>query len=350
MASLLSIGSVFAQIGNILLAILVLLLMITIHEFGHYTAGKLLKFKINEFSVGFGKALFSKTKKNGEVFSIRLIPLGGYCAFEGEDTNNENADSFNAQAPWKRLIVLFSGAFFNFLSAILFSVILLAVVGNGQVKVVSVDGINNSVEKLQVGDVITHANGEKLSFLNGGLSGITADVKIDEDIKLTIIRNGEKMEVIVQKYAVMEDGSEVGKFGITTSYQNLSFGQACLQAVPFSFQMAWECLVILGQLLIGVYGLQDIGGPITTIGAMANASAVSMLNYLLLIPLIAVNLAVFNLLPIPALDGAKMVFILIELIRGKPINRDLENKIHTVGLILLFGFVVLVDLLHLFVY
>lgn len=350
MASLLSIGSVFAQIGNILLAILVLLLMITIHEFGHYTAGKLLKFKINEFSVGFGKALFSKTKKNGEVFSIRLIPLGGYCAFEGEDTNNENADSFNAQAPWKRLIVLFSGAFFNFLSAILFSVILLAVVGNGQVKVVSVDGINNSVEKLQVGDVITHANGEKLSFLNGGLSGITADVKIDEDIKLTIIRNGEKMEVIVQKYAVMEDGKEVGKFGITTSYQNFSFGQACLQAVPFSFQMAWECLVILGQLLIGVYGLQDIGGPITTIGAMANASAVSMLNYLLLIPLIAVNLAVFNLLPIPALDGAKMVFVLIEWIRGKPINRDLENKIHTVGLILLFGFVVLVDLLHLFVY
>lgn len=350
MASLLSIGSVFAQIGNILLAILVLLLMITIHEFGHYTAGKLLKFKINEFSVGFGKALFSKTKKNGEVFSIRLIPLGGYCAFEGEDTNNENADSFNAQAPWKRLIVLFSGAFFNFLSAILFSIILLAVVGNGQVKVVSVDGINNSVEKLQVGDVITHANGEKLSFLNGGLSGITADVKIDEDIKLTIIRNGEKMEVIVQKYAVMEDGKEVGKFGITTSYQNFSFGQACLQAVPFSFQMAWECLVILGQLLIGVYGLQDIGGPITTIGAMANASAVSMLNYLLLIPLIAVNLAVFNLLPIPALDGAKMVFVLIEWIRGKPINRDLENKIHTVGLILLFGFVVLVDLLHLFVY
>lgn len=350
MASLLSIGSVFAQIGNILLAIIVLLLMITIHEFGHYTAGKLLKFKINEFSVGFGKALFSKTKKNGEVFSIRLIPLGGYCAFEGEDTNNENTDSFNAQAPWKRLIVLFSGAFFNFLSAILFSVILLAVVGNGQVKVVSVDGINNSVERLQVGDVITHANGEKLSFLNGGLSGITADVKIDKDIKLTIIRNGEKMEVIVQKYAVMEDGKEVGKFGITTSYQNFSFGQACLQAVPFSFQMAWECLVILGQLLIGVYGLQDIGGPITTIGAMANASAVSMLNYLLLLPLIAVNLAVFNLLPIPALDGAKMVFVLIEWIRGKPINRDLENKIHTVGLILLFGFVVLVDLLHLFVY
>ena len=158
------------------------------------------------------------------------------------------------------------------------------------------------------------------------------------------------MEVVVQKFAVMENGSEVGKFGLTTSYQKISFGQACLQAVPFSFEMAWECLVILGELLIGKYGLQDIGGPITTIGAMANASSISMLNYLLLIPLIAVNLAVFNLLPIPALDGAKMVFVLIEWIRGKPINRDLENKIHTVGLIILFGFVILVDLLHLFVY
>ena len=115
-SSLLSIGSAFLQIGYVLLAIVILLFMITIHELGHYTAGKILKFKINEFSVGFGKTLFSKTKKNGEVFSIRLIPLGGYCAFEGEDTANENSDSFNAQAPWKRLIVLFSGAFFNFLS------------------------------------------------------------------------------------------------------------------------------------------------------------------------------------------------------------------------------------------
>lgn len=349
-SSLLSIGSAFLQIGYVLLAIVILLFMITIHELGHYTAGKILKFKINEFSVGFGKALFSKTKKNGEVFSIRLIPLGGYCAFEGEDTANENSDSFNAQAPWKRLIVLFSGAFFNFLSAIVFSVILLSVVGNGQMQVNSVEGINNSIERLQVGDVITHANGEKLSFLNGGLTGITQNVKIGEDITLNIIRNGEKMEVVVQKFAVMENGSEVGKFGLTTSYQKNSFGQACLQAVPFSFEMAWECLVILGELLIGKYGLQDIGGPITTIGAMANASSISMLNYLLLIPLIAVNLAVFNLLPIPALDGAKMVFVLIEWIRGKPINRDLENKIHTVGLIVLFGFVILVDLLHLFVY
>ncbi len=346
MSNLLSIGAVFSRIGYIALAILVLLLMITIHEFGHYTAGKILKFKINEFSIGFGKALFTRKKKNGEIFSIRLVPLGGYCAFEGEDTTDENSGSFNAQAPWKRLIVLFCGAFFNFLSAIIFSIVLLAVIGNGQMAVSKVEGINNSVERLQVGDVITHCEGEKISFFNT-ISSITQDIGIGEDIKMTIIRNGEKKEIIVQKYAVQQEGTEVGMIGMQNTYVKLSFGDALLQSVPFTFQMAWQCLVILGQLLVGKYGLSDIGGPITTIGYIADAGAISMLNLLLLIPLIAVNLAVFNLLPIPALDGAKMVFVLIEWTRKKPINRELENKIHTVGLFILFGFVIIVDLLHL---
>ncbi len=343
---ILSVGSVFARLGYIALAILVLLLMITIHEFGHYTAGKILKFKINEFSIGFGKALFTKTKKNGEVFSIRLVPLGGYCAFDGEDTNNEADGSFNAQKPWKRLIVLFCGAFFNFLSAIIFSVVLLAVIGNGQVMVNNIEGINNSVDRLQVGDIITHCNDEKISFFNP-IGNITQNFDIGEDIKMTIIRNGEKKEIVVQKYTTVQEGKEVGIIGMQNSYVRLSFGKALLQAVPFTFEMAWQCLVILGQLIVGKYGLKDVGGPITTIGYIADAGAISMYNLLLLIPLIAVNLAVFNLLPIPALDGAKMVFVLIEWIRGKPINRDVENKIHTVGLILLFAFVVIVDFIHL---
>lgn len=348
-SNLLSVGSALTKIGYVIIAILILMLMITIHELGHYTAGKLLKFKINEFSIGFGKAIFTRKKKNGEVFSIRLIPLGGYCAFEGEDTENENADSFNAQAPWKRLIVLFSGAFFNFLSAIIFSVVLLAVVGNGQIQVASVDKVSNThIEALQVGDIITHAEGEKLSFFNGGLGGITQDIKKNEDIELTIVRDGSTQEIVVQKYGVMQDGKEVYEFGITLQYVKLSFGESLLQAVPFSFETAWQCLVVLGKLLIGEYGLEAVGGPVTTIGAIADAGSINVLNLLLYIPLIAVNLAVFNLLPIPALDGAKMVFVLIEWIRKKPINRELENKIHMVGLMLLFGFVILVDLLQLF--
>jgi len=114
--------------------------------------------------------------------------------------------------------------------------------------------------------------------------------------------------------------------------------------------MAWECLEIFGKLIIGQFSIKQLGGPITTINTIASASQVSMLNLLLLFPLIAVNLAVFNLLPIPALDGARMVFVIIEGIRKKPINRDLEAKIHAVGLIALFALVIVVDILQLFVF
>ena len=148
----------------LILALVILLLMVTIHEFGHYTAGKLLGFKINEFSIGFGKALYSKKKKSGEIFSIRLVPLGGYCAFEGEEEDSENPQAFMKQKPWKRLIVLFSGAFFNFISAIIFSVILLCAVGYDIPKVNSINPVvrieqsENIDNMLLLDDVITKVN------------------------------------------------------------------------------------------------------------------------------------------------------------------------------------------------
>ena len=114
----------------ILLALAVLLVLITVHEFGHYVAGKMLGFKINEFAIGFGPKIFSRTnKKTGEVFSIRVLPLGGFCAFEGEDEDNPNPDAFNNKKPWKRLIVLVSGVLFNFLFGIITAVIFLNVNG-----------------------------------------------------------------------------------------------------------------------------------------------------------------------------------------------------------------------------
>ena len=367
-----SIGSFFSGILYILLALLVLMIMIVIHEAGHYTAGKIFKFKINEFSIGFGKALYKKTKQNGEVFAIRLIPLGGYCAFEGEDEDTESPDSFNKQAWWKRLIVLVSGALFNFLSAVIFSVALLSVVGSGysDIKTIEIEPTQYviSSETLQVGDVVKRVNGEKCSFLNGAFNGMVGAIKDDETvITLTVERivDGKKVEKDIQLYkreilATNADGEVVVDenanptynyvIGVTTSWHNYSFGEALLRAFPFACEMAWECLCIFGQLIIGQYSIRNLGGPITTIGSIATASQTSMLNLLLLFPLIAVNLAVFNLLPIPALDGARCVFVIIEAIRRKPINRDLEAKIHGIGLIVLFSFVIIVDLLQIFVF
>ena len=349
----------------ILLAIVILLLMIMIHETGHYVAGKILKFNIEEFSIGFGPKIFSKKMKSGEVFSLRWIPLGGFCAFKGEDEDGKDEEgSFNTYAPWKRLIVLFSGAFLNFLSGILFVIILLVSVGSGIGKITNIVATNGNEKVLYKNDIILEVDGVSPTFLNGGIVGLMADKGVDEDIVLTINRDGEIIDVTVRKYQKYkedaegniindDDGNPIVEgqvIGITSEYVPLSFGEALLECVPYTFKMAWECLKILGQLVTGQIGLESVGGPITTVQTLATATQTNFKNLILLFPLLAVNLAVFNLLPIPALDGARMVFVLIEWIFRKPVPREIEAKIHSVGLMVLFGLVLVIDILHLFVF
>ena len=349
----------------ILLAIFVLLFMIMIHETGHYLAGKLLKFKIEEFSIGFGKPIFSKKLKSGEVFSLRWIPLGGFCAFHGEDDDakEDDAECFNSYAPWKRLIVLFSGAFFNFISAVIFCLILLVSVGSGITQITNVVATNENKDLLKSGDIILEVEGVEPTFLNGSVSGLIANKKAGEDIVLKLDRNGEILDVTIQKYEEFkmendsivtdEEGNPIvvaTKIGIETQYVKYSFGHALIKCVPYTFQMAWECLVVLGDLVTGQLGIENIGGPITTIETIATSTQANAKNLLLLFPLIAVNLAVFNLLPIPALDGARMVFVLIEWIFRKPVPRNIEAKIHAIGLFALFGLVIIIDLLHIFLF
>ena len=383
-STLLSLSSTLKYIGYILIAILVLLFMVLIHELGHYIAGKMLKFKINEFSVGFGPKIFQKKNKQGELISLRAIPLGGYCAFEGEtEENKDNPQAFNNQKPWKRLIVLFFGAFFNFLSGIIFSFILLMASGYDlvQVKNISADSINYG--KMYKNDVIYGIENEKINFVNdkylatliskhlhdeyGNYSGadITLEISYQEDnkdyylVKTPVIynvkRNGKEIKVdgfintiydAEGKYAgwTMLSTNEEDKteFGIQT--YKYSFFEALGEAIPFTCKWAWKVLVVFGQLLTGQLSITSLGGPVTTVKMIANFTQDNML--LLLLPVIAVNLAVFNLLPIPALDGFQMIFVLIEWIIRKPIKREVVNIINNVGLFVLFGFVIIVDILQ----
>lgn len=352
----------------ILLAIVVLLVMIMIHETGHYLVGKLLKFKIEEYSIGFGKPIFQKTLKSGEVFSLRWIPLGGFCAFKGEDEDEEEEEVseeekklyFNSYAPWKRLLVLVSGALFNFVSGIIFTFILLLSVGSGICQVTDVVATNGNEKNLLKGDIILEIDGKEPTFINGGIVKLMSQKDVGEEIILTVDRNGEIMNVSVEKYQTYQtdengeyvkdkDGNPIVAdkvVGIVTEYTKYGFGEVLLKCVPYTFQMAWECLVVLGDLITGKLGLDAVGGPITTVSTIATSTQANMKNLLLLFPLISVNLAVFNLLPIPALDGARAVFVLIEWIFRKPVPRDLEGKIHTVGIFALFALVIIIDLLH----
>ena len=401
----------------IVLAVLVLLLMVLVHEFGHYCIGRMLNFKITEFSIGFGKAIFSKKNKRGELISLRIFPLGGYCAFAGEDGNEtENKkDCFTSQKPWKRILVFLAGITFNFAFAVITSAILLCTVGYDipQIKKLELDTtkitgyVNDSLtynydseDSFKVGDVVVSLNGKQIDFAYGeGYTNlITADfqglkdyinaqrkiatesgVEFDErqayldygslsTSYAVVRRNGEYKEIKVG-YAqvkvlqtakddngniIYEEDGETPKqeevyvycWPTTAGAYVHSFGEAVERAVPFSFGLAWSVLKSLWQLITLQIPITQIGGPITTIATIAQVTQSNFVNLLILIPLISANLAIFNLLPIPALDGAHVVFTTIEAIRKKPIKREVENMIHTIGLIILLGFVVLVDFLH----
>lgn len=396
----------------IFLAIVILLVMVMVHEFGHYVVGRMLNFKITEFSVGFGKAIFSRTNKRGELISLRIFPLGGYCAFAGEDENNPNDSSaFTNQKPWKRILVFLAGVTFNFAFAVLTSFLLLCTVGYDIPQFVNyqqfsssnvenmIDGSAYSPIKelypedqlLMEGDIIISINGEKIDFayganyndlintevekLNQFITSIREENPTSEGkesfkefaeqnpITAVVKRDGEYKEVYMgftQLQVQQEDengnliydenNNPVLKYSyywdVNVKAYVHSASEALERAVPFAFGLAWVVLKSLFLLLTFQLPISSIGGPITTIATIATYTQANLSNLLVLIPLISANLAIFNILPIPALDGAHVLFTTIEAIRKKPIKRELENTIHTVGLIVLFGFVILVDILH----
>lgn len=381
--------------GGILLAVVILLAMITVHEFGHYLAGRILHFKINEFSIGFGPALFKRrSKKTGRTFALRLIPLGGYCAFDGEDEFEEEEEKekeeepfpewterleieekeeekpeypepegerFNDQAPWKRIIVLIAGATMNYLLALICITIMFCCLGRPMYSVMkekpSETATATAVETgLQTGDVIVKINGKNvytitdyMDILDGKKAGDTISFIVQTEEGKT-----ERKVVLAQDadFANMSDTQtllhSMDIYGLYTTQQKQGFFDSIGHSFAYSVRLGGMILRSLGELLTGKLGLDSMGGPVTTIKVTSEVAASGLASFLNIAALIGVNLAVFNLLPIPALDGCKVIFCIIEWIRKKPVNRKVEAWIHFIGIIFLFGFAILVDLLQLF--
>ncbi len=363
-----SFGEIMAYIGYILLAVLVLLIMITVHEFGHYLAGKMFGFGVQEFAIGFGPKLFSKKKKNGELFSIRLLPVGGFCAFTGEDEDSKDPKAFNNKPPWQRIIVLISGALMNYVLAIVIIIIMFFAWGQPALMTYKLAPPESGVaieNSLQAKDVIIKANGKNIYLATDLIKAIGGYEK-GEQVPFTVRRSGENVDILVTlradtdfeniesmpklysalgvEYKLNEDG-ELVDGQMYSTWVRLGFFQTIGHSFEYSFKLAGTIFTILGQLITGALGLSSIGGTVTTITVTANAVKIGGARYLFNIAsLIGVNLAVFNLLPIPALDGSRVVFTGIEWIRKKPINRRVEGIIHAVGLVLLLVFAVVVDL------
>lgn len=423
-----SILAALQSVGNILIALLVFMFMITVHEFGHFVSGRLLKFQINEFSVGMGPKLLSKKAKDGTTYSLRMLPFGGYCAFEGEDTEGgeTNPRAFNNQKPWKRIIVLLSGALFNFLSAIIICSIVFACYGETTVKVKNVYDYAPTINQQLEGKILYKINGKKLYVIDGlgqyldeemvvevidengqhqiiegvklgeyvtpvvnlvgkDLVSITGDHKIvkgdtlysvtladgtikyfskagdyqsiiaaiDGEYTLTVIDvYGQHFQYkiannLVLSQSISIEESSYSGVGMSVEYIKYkhNFGEAISRVVPYCGETAMVVLRSFGNLITGAISIKQVGGPISTIGVTSQVVATGFSNVLFLVVLISVNLAVFNLLPVPALDGCQIIFCIIEWIAGKPINRKVQSWINGIGLIVLLVFAVLVDLL-----
>ena len=493
--NLLSFASVMQTVGSILVAILILLATITVHEFGHYIVGKIFKFKINEFAIGMGPAIYKKTKKNGEIFSIRIFPLGGYCAFEGEDEDEQSRkekedkaalngsdnspsvsassgfsvkeeekkplseNAFNNKKPWQRILVLIAGASMNFIAAILVICLNFSIYGHFQLSAAEIktpETVEQDLFKLQSGDIITAIDGKYIylttdiaAALNGKKANTPVQVTVtrdgkqiekevalrsDVDIKslsdyypafdalgiatvmkvgaksaskipdgayifrfndaseyddctriytpndlyerLKVLNSGESLDVYISTdgkthqsvtLTAYSDFDKVNKeerkevlnyFGLETyalSYQlesvnvRMNFFEVLYRSPMYAFKTVGITLKAFGELFTGKMSISQMSGPIGTI-AITSQQVTRGFDYVLeMVALIGISVAVFNLLPIPALDGARAVFVLIEWIRKKPINRNVEAMIHFVGLVVLIGFAVFVDIFRMFI-
>ena len=358
--SLVTFIGVLETIGYIMLGVLALMFMIVIHELGHFISWKLLGFRIMEFGIGFGPPIFKKiNKKNGEIFSVRPIPLGGFCRFEEEDGESKSPTAFNNQPAWKRIIVLFSGALLNFISALIIISIFFA--AYGQV-VLSIDNMYpdsvNSNGVLQKGDVFLKVNNKNLNILEAG-DAYKKFAEADGDLEVTILRNGEKIQTTIKKgeytigsfdennnFIPSETGEKSYGYGFSgvLSPRKLPFIDSIGRAFSYMFFIVLKIFQIFGQLFTGKIGLNSIGGPVSTIQLMTEASKAGFASLTFVVSIISANLAVMNLLPIPALDGSRIVFCIIEIIRRKPVSKKVEGIIHTVGFLMLILFAVFVDL------
>ncbi len=418
LVNLLDFADVMRNVGGVVLAIAMFLVMVMVHEFGHYVAGKILGFKITEFSVGFGPAILKKrSKKTGELFALRVIPLGGYCAFDGEDDMGEEtpenteqpfeeiAESekydggrvavkeeeypepkgarFNDQPPWKRIIVLVAGATMNYILALIVIVTMFACLGRPVYRVekkapgenASQGAVETYNTGLQTGDVIVKVDGRTIYLITDCTDALNGKSK-GEIVEVLVLREGKEQTVEIPLFedAVVKNTADTsaiffslgiayreevpdesgglkmqmtrggGLYGVT---MREGFFQTIGNSFVYSFKIGGTILRTLGELLTGKLGIDAMGGPITTITVTAEAASNGIASFLNITALIGVNLAVFNLLPVPALDGSKVIFCLIEWIRKKPINRKVETMIHFAGIIFLFGFAILVDILQL---
>lgn len=348
---------------SIIFAILLFSLLIFIHELGHFLAAKLSKVRVNEFSMFMGPAIF-KWQKGETRYSIRCIPIGGYCAMEGEDSDSDDPHAFGKAAWWKRLIILVAGSFMNFLIGI----VIVAIVLSCQPRYITTELRNveqwsalGGANGLQPGDQIVEFAGKNISVYED--FSLATLLLPDGEYDIVVERNGVNVlleDVPVKRQLVTdENGNQSMLYGISFAVAETTAASVPGRIFPTAINHAKSVIVSLEMLLTGKAGLQDMSGPVGIVQIMSDTAAASettgiaLLNMLSIGGFIAINLAVMNMLPIPALDGGRVVCLFLtaayEGITRKKVNPKFESYLHGIGMVLLLALMAIIMFKDVFV-
>ncbi|MBQ6718245.1 MAG: site-2 protease family protein [Clostridia bacterium] len=317
------------------IAILLFILLILIHEFGHFIAAKLLGVRVNEFAIGMGPKLI-KWGKGETKYSVNAFPIGGYCAMEGEDEESHDDRAFCNKKPWRRFLIVIMGATFNLILGLV--LVAITLIPEKRFTTTTVDVFHeNAVSSgygLQEGDEIIAVDGRKI-FTTYDLSYAFSNID-DGAIDITVKRDGKKVELDDVKFKSEEieginyltvDFYVEGKEKTFTSFIGHTFDTAISNCA-----VVYRSLI---DLITGRYGISAISGPVGVTAAIGSVAKQSLFDLIPVMALITINLGLFNLLPLPALDGGRLVFILFEMIFKRPVPQKYEAIVHAVGMALL---------------
>lgn len=326
----------------ILLAILLFGALVALHEFGHFITAKMSGVRVNEFSIGMGPAIIKK--QFGEtLYSLRILPFGGFCAMEGEDEKSDDPRAFGNAKISRRILIVVAGSFMNLLVG--FLVLSLVFAPEKEWYTPTVESVPLSEDAgantLQSGDIIKSVNGYNVYIYNDIFMGLDRN-KEEGKHDVEVIRNGEKIMLsdLGLGYGQKDDGRE----GITFKIEKTSFGRKTKFVLQNGFNLVRLVYVGLFDFVTGRVSADGVAGPIGIGQIMVETAKTSMASLWYLFAFISINLGLMNLLPIPALDGGRFVFLIFELVFGKPVPRKFEGYVHLVGIVVLLLLMALITL------
>lgn len=341
---------------NILLFCFILGVLVSVHEFGHFIFAKKAGIYVYEFSIGMGPKIFGFKRKNDETeYSIRLLPIGGYVHIAGEDVEEDSdipADKkLNNKTVWQRFWVMIAGAMNNFILAIVLLLISGFIFGVPQTKPVINELVKGypAYDVLEIGDEILEINGKKTPTWDDVLLDLQL-IKANKEVKVKVKdKEGDIKTISMMPKEVEVDGVKYYKLGISNYVKNERGFIATIKYTFIKFFSSIKTMFrVLGNLFTGGIGLNSLSGPVGIYNVVGEQAKYGISNILSLIILLSINVGFINLIPFPAFDGGKVLFLIIEKIRKKPVSPKVENTIHNIGFVLLMGLMVVITLNDIF--